>query len=501
MTLAILTSRVNVGIHAPEVSVEVHITHGKPSFSIVGLPEMAVKESRDRVRSALINSGFDFPLQRITVNLAPADLPKEGGRFDLAIALGILAACGLIPQKNLDAYEFSGELALSGQLKAFNGALLFSIATAQRGRALMLPVDNAIEAAVVENSHVYGAATLLDVYQHLLTPTLKKTPRPTLIEPIEFEHDLADVYGQAQAKRALVIAAAGGHHLLLVGPPGTGKTLLANRLLGLLPPLTDKEALENAAIGSLAGLAFQDATWKQRPFRSPHHTASSVALVGGGSPPKPGEISLAHHGVLFLDELPEFNRSVLEALREPLEAGTITISRAAQRAEFPACFQLIAAMNPCPCGYHDTFGKACRCSPEQIKRYQQRLSGPFLDRIDLHVRLKPVSHYLLLQAHQNNSNLEPSSSAIKSQVIKARLAQCLRQQKLNHALVQAELKSHCHLDASSQVLLAQALSTWQLSARAVHRLLRVARTIADLANRPEIASQHLTEALSYRCLV
>ncbi len=500
MTLAILTSRANVGIYAPKVSVEVHITHGKPIFSIVGLPETAVKESRDRVRSALINSGFDFPMQRITVNLAPADLPKEGGRFDLAIALGILAACGLIPQHNLQYYEFSGELALSGELKAFNGALLFSMATAQTGRALIVPIDNAVEAAVVENSQVYGATHLLEVYQHLLEPCLKKTDRPSLIEATQPKQDLADVYGQPQAKRALIIAAAGGHHLLFIGPPGTGKTLLANRLLGLLPPLTDSEALENAAIRSLAGLPFQNHIWQQRPFRSPHHTASSVALVGGGSPPKPGEISLAHHGVLFLDELPEFNRSVLEALREPLEAGIITIARAAQRAEFPAQVQLIAAMNPCPCGYHDTFGKTCRCSLEQIKRYQQRLSGPFLDRIDLHVSLKPVSHQLLLQAHQNRFSSEQSSRLLKTQVINAQNRQLKRQQKLNNRLSPAELKCHCHLDSTSQALLEQALSTWQLSARAVHRLLRVARTIADLMDAPQIDSQHVSEALSYRCI-
>lgn len=501
MSLASLISRANVGIDAPEVRIEVHITHGKSLFSIVGLPETAVKESRERVRSALINSGFDFPMQRITVNLAPADLPKEGGRFDLPIALGILAACGVLPRGACDTYEFAGELSLSGRLKAFSGALLLAKATARCDRSLILPLDNAAEAAMPLNSQAYGAATLVAVYQHLCGQSLltrANRPMPANVAS-DTNLELTDVIGQTQAKRALLIAASGGHHMLMAGPPGTGKTMLATRLLGLLPPMSETEALEVAAIRSLTGQAFHADQWRQRPFRSPHHTASSIALVGGSSPPRPGEISLAHQGVLFLDELPEFSRQVLEALREPLESAVITISRAALQAEFPARFQLVAAMNPCPCGYANSVVTPCRCSVDQIKRYQNRLSGPFLDRIDLHLYLKPLPQHMLLQAQSGTSSLaSDSSSQLRQVVVAARQHQYQRQTKLNQLLSAAELKTFCRLDSASQKILKKALDHWPLSGRAIHRILRVTRTIADLAACETIQEEHVSEALNYR---
>lgn len=497
MSAAHLISRANHGIRAPEVSVEVHITRGRHQFSIVGLPETAVKESRDRVRAALINSGFDFPMQRITVNLAPADLPKEGGRFDLPIALGILMACGALNKSATVGYEFAGELSLAGELKPFKGALLFAIAATALQRRLIVPLDNAAEAALVANSQVYGATTLLAVYQHLMQHTaLPRTVKSQELSELTNDVELTDIIGQAQAKRALVIAASGGHHLLMVGPPGTGKTMLANRLTSLLPPLSEAEAIELAAIRSVSGRELQMDTWRLRPFRAPHHTSSSIALVGGSSPPKPGEISLAHHGVLFLDELPEFSRTVLEALREPLESGTITISRAAQQAEFPARFQLVAAMNPCPCGYAHTTGKTCHCSGDRIRRYQQRLSGPLLDRIDLHIHVKPVPSHLMLTASVLSQ--EATNTQWKPLIANTRYVQLQRQHKLNSALNTHEIKQYCRLDAASCTLLKTALERWQLSSRATHRVLRVARTIADLNQHATIQKEDLAEALHYR---
>ncbi|MCU7810276.1 MAG: YifB family Mg chelatase-like AAA ATPase, partial [Candidatus Thiodiazotropha sp. (ex Notomyrtea botanica)] len=388
MSLAILYSRAQEGIQAPLVTVEIHLANGLPALSIVGLPEMAVRESKDRVRGALTNSQFEFPARRITINLAPADLPKEGGRFDLPIGLGILAASGQLPKATLENYEFAGELALSGELRPVTGILPAALAAREAGRTLIVPRQNADEAALVADLNLHCADHLLEVCAHLngtsLLPTIRKNSRPTVSGHQPY---LAEVKGQHQAKRALEIAAAGGHALLFIGPPGTGKSMLATRLPGILPEMSEDEALESAAIASITNRPFQPERWLQRPFRSPHHTASAVALVGGGSKPRPGEISLAHNGVLFLDELPEFERHVLEVLREPMENGWITISRATQQAEYPARFQLIAAMNPCPCGYLGDGSERCRCSIEQIKRYRNRISGPLLDRIDMHVEV------------------------------------------------------------------------------------------------------------------
>ena len=479
-------------MEAAQVTVEVHLANGLPQFTIVGLPEAEVKESKDRVRAALQNCQFEFPARRITVNLAPADLPKESGRFDLPIAIGILAASGQLPADKLDEYEFAGELALTGELRPIRGALAMTYRAAGSGRAFILPQTNAAEAALVEDAVVYPAHNLLQVAAHLAgrEPLARFIPQ----DAGEMPHypDMREVKGQAQAKRALEIAAAGGHSLLMSGPPGTGKSMLAARFPGILPTMTQQEALESAAMQSLGG-TFDVRQWKTRPYRAPHHTASAVALVGGGSNPRPGEISVAMHGVLFLDELPEFDRSVLEVLREPLESGRITISRAARRADFQAQFQLVAAMNPCPCGYLGHYNGKCRCTPDQVARYRGKISGPLLDRIDLLFEVPAVPQDDLLK----QADGEPSAT-IRARVEAARQRQLARQGKPNALLSVSEIDVHCAPDAQGEALLRQAISRLDLSARAYHRILKVARSIADLADASALGSEHIAEAVQYR---
>lgn len=496
MSLAILHSRAIQGIQAPLVTVEVHIANGLPSFSIVGLPDTAVKESKERVRSALLNSRFEFPAKRITVNLAPADLPKDGGRFDLPIALGILVASQQIAADNLDHYEFVGELALSGEIRPIQGVLPIALQTLQQNKQLMLPLANAAEASLVEQLTLLPLTHLIEACSHLLkTHLITPYQRDLSWQNLSSSAlpDLSDVKGQHQAKRALEIAAAGSHNLLLIGPPGTGKSMLAKRLPSILPLLAEQEALEVAALMSISTHGFKAEYWRHRPLRAPHHTASHVALVGGSNPPRPGEISLAHHGVLFLDELPEFSRRVLETLREPLETGSITISRAAQQSEFPAKFQLIAAMNPCPCGYLTANEQTCRCTPTQIQRYQQHLSGPFLDRIDMLVHVPAIDYTSL-----NSTQSSESSATVRKRVTAARQKQQTRAGKLNSLLTVPEIERYCTLSQEHQQFLQQAIKKLNLSARAYHRLLKLARTIADLAHSERIEQPHLIEAIHYR---
>ncbi len=493
MNVAVVYSRGLAGLEAPLVRVEAHVGNGLPSFHIVGLPETEVKEARDRVRAALQTAGFEFPQRRITVNLAPADLPKESGRFDLPIAIGILAATGQVRERELASLEFAGELALSGELRPIRGALAMTFSAHRDGRAFVLPAAVAAEAALARGATILPARSLGEVCAHLDGRTALEPWRGVSRRHEPAYPDLADVRGQSAARRALEIAAAGGHSILLSGPPGTGKTMLAVRFPGILPPMREEEALEAAAVQSLAAGAFSPERFGVRAFRAPHHTASGIALVGGGSPPRPGEISLAHLGVLFLDELPEFNRSVLEVLREPLESGRITISRAARQADFPARFQLVAAMNPCPCGYLGHHNGKCRCSAMQIARYRDRISGPFLDRIDVHVEVPALRDEELLGARGGES-----SAAVRERVVRAREAQIARQGRANAQITGREAEEVAPVEGEARTLLRDAVVRHRLSARAHHRVLRMARTVADLEGSRALHERHVAEALLYR---
>lgn len=494
MSLAVIYSRARLGLHAPLVTIEVHMSGGLPQFNIAGLPATAVKESKHRVRSALLQSGFEFPSGKITINLAPADLPKEGGRFDLPIALGILAATHQIAQQELSQYEIAGELALSGEIRRIQGALPFALQTTQAQRTLIIPEQNALEASL-SRARIYPIKHLLDVTAHFnqrKSLTLYDQVLPQAQQ--NWMPDFSDVLGQYQAKRVLEIAASGGHHVLMTGAPGSGKTMLAERLPSILPDMSETEAIETIAIYSISKQSFDLTQWGKRPFRNPHHTASGVALVGGGPNPKPGEISLAHQGVLFLDELPEFNRQVIETLREPLESGKIAIARASNTIEFPARFQMICAMNPCPCGYLGVSHQSCTCTHEQVQRYKARISGPMLDRIDLQLQVASLPSHAFLKTNAPGE----SSADIKARVIAARNKALTRANKANAQLSSAQIKNDCTLDAQAEHLLEQAMTQFHLSARAYHKVLKVARTIADLADAQNIQAAHLQEALGYR---
>ena len=495
MTVAAVASRALAGIDAPEVTVEVHLGPGLPAFHIVGLPDTEVREARDRVRAALNHARFEFPARRITVNLAPAELPKDSSRFDLPIALGILAASGQLSTDALAGQEFAGELSLTGELRAVRGALAMALSARGAGRAFVLPADNAPQAALAQGARILPARTLLEVVAHLAGEARLDEYCGDTAASVPMYPDFSEVRGQQQVKRALEVAAAGAHSVLMLGPPGTGKSMLAARFPGILPPLAEPEALEVAAIHSVSTSGFDTLRWGERPFRAPHHSASGAALVGGGVVPRPGEISLAHHGVLFLDELPEFDRDVLEALREPLESGRVSIARAARHAQFPARFQLIAAMNPCPCGHCGDRSGRCRCTPERIARYRGRISGPLADRIDIKLEVPAPRDTELLGTAGGEA-----SSTIKARVEKARRAQLERQGAANSLLEPREIDRHCATDREGDQLLRHALARLLLSARAYHRVLRVARTIADLSGATVIGAEHIAEAIQYRRL-
>ncbi|NOU53032.1 YifB family Mg chelatase-like AAA ATPase [Pseudoalteromonas sp. JBTF-M23] len=491
MSLAKIYTRAQVGIDAPQVSVEVHLSNGLPAFHIVGLPETSVKEAKERVRSALTNSRFLFPEQRITVNLSPADLPKEGGRYDLAIAVGILVASGQLVSQELTSYEFYGELALSGEVLGVHAVLPCVLAAEKAKRCCYLPVANDELASLAPNANRKAVPSLealwLDMQGQQSLP-LNQAYQKDVIEPVEYL-DMDEVKGQESAKRVLEIAAAGGHNLLFLGPPGTGKSMLAQRMPTIMPALPADAALETASVYSLIGQHIDMQNWCRRPFRSPHHTCSAVALVGGSSKPKPGEISLAHNGVLFLDELPEFERKVLDSLREPMETGQVTISRAARQVDFPARFQLIAALNPSPTGNYDDK----RATADQVLKYLSKISGPFIDRIDLQIELPRLSTSQLQSEHQ-----EESSAQIKQRVEHAYMIALRRQNKSNAMLNNRELLCYCALGLQEKHYLAKAVDKLQLSPRSYHRILKVARTIADLSAEPNITLKALQEALSYR---
>jgi magnesium chelatase family protein len=493
MALATIASRALAGIAAPEVTVEVHLGPGLPAFHIVGLPDAEVREAKDRVRAALHQARFEFPARRITVNLAPADLPKDSSRFDLPIAIGILAASGQLKGEALASHEFAGELSLTGELRPVRGALAMALGAGKAGRAFVLPAQSAAQAALAEGVCILPAKSLLEVCAHVAGEALLAPYRNGSVIELPQYPDLCEVKGQAHAKRALEIAACGSHALLMLGPPGTGKSMLAARLPGILPPMSEAEALDSAAVLSASSSGFDAARWRTRPYRAPHHGASAAALIGGGLSPRPGEISLAHHGVLFLDELPEFPRDALEALREPLESGSVAIARAARHATYPARFQLVAAMNPCPCGHLGDPSGRCRCTPDQVARYRGKVSGPLLDRIDLKIEVPRPR-----ESEMTGASEAETSAAVRNRVRAARERQLARQAKPNAWLQPRETAHHCAIDSDAESLLKQAIARLSLSARGYHRVLRVARSIADLEGNNGIASAHIAEAIQYR---
>ena len=496
MSLAVVYTRANQGVDAPLVTVETHLSNGLPALNMVGLPETAVKESRERVRSAILNAGLEFPARRITINLAPADIPKSGGRYDLAIALSILAASGQVPAKKLADIEILGELALAGDVRAVQGVVPAVIAARDAGRRLMVPSANADEATLVRNASSIGVDTLHNAFLHFNGKPLSPMPERTLpAQTMTGITEISAVRGQVLAKRALLIAAAGGHNMLMVGPPGTGKTLLANAIPGLLPSLSESDALAVASVRSVAGVRFEAADWACPPFRAPHHGASAVAIVGGGRHITPGEVTLAHAGILFLDELTEFKRHVLESLREPLEAGVITISRADNRVSYPARFQLIAAMNPCPCGYAGDDRGFCHCTPERIARYLEKISGPLLDRIDVHVQIGRLSSEELRRPPKTP---EPDSAQLREQVSRCRQTQLARQGCLNRELDAERLDEFCPMQASAETLIQQSMEKLHLSARACHRMIKLSRTLADLDGDEVISASHVAQAAAFR---